>query len=162
MPWTNDRLRTLVGQTQQLLVREFRVNVTAEVLLCTREEMIRRFTREVEARASTENWPPEHLENWKEFLIPMVEGKYFGDTDEVWLVAGVGDTRPTLIHELLHSIQECHPKREPIVQFLTYRLTRDASTINGDLRGEWEEIERQTGLSGIKERLLKPGDCEDF
>ncbi len=68
----------------------------------------------------------------------------------------------TLIHECLHSIQECEPHRENIVKYLTYRLTQNPKVIEPLLLAEWKEIEQQEGIESIKRRLITQGDCEDF
>jgi hypothetical protein len=92
-----------------------------------------------------------------EFSIRMVN-----HTHEIWLVQGRGENFPTLLHEMLHSIQKCTPNRENIVDFLVYKLTGQRDSILPEILADWIEIEKSIGLKNVKQRLISEGDCEEF
>ena len=67
-----------------------------------------------------------------------------------------------MFHELLHSIQQCDPNREGIVDYLTWYYIKDSTMIDPYTLEDWREIKRTVGLSQIQQRLLTAGDCEEF
>lgn len=162
MPWLTDAFQERVRQHEQLIEREFETSITARSFLCSREEMRDRFCTEVELRGIEENWDEITIRIWKERIAIHVDGKFFSETNEIWVVDGQPEMEGTILHELLHSVQVCEPHREGIVAYLTYKLLGNLNLINPLLRQDWEEIERQNGLDRIKNRLLQQGDCEDF
>jgi hypothetical protein len=96
------------------------------------------------------------------YYIPFFIGKFFRKTNQILLVEGKGDNWVTLIHELLHSIQKCSPKRESITDFLTFIITKNINAIESRELTDWDDIMRLHGISAIKQRFLKMGNCEDF
>ncbi len=154
MPWINDNLDLLILKAREILLKEFDNNFTAQIYVCSQSEMIERIKTEIR-REENKAW---FIENLATYVI----GKYFASDNTIWLVEGEGENLPTIIHELLHSIQKCSPHRENIVEFLVYKLFDNAALINQRLLKDWIEIERIFGYKKIKERLLSEGDCEDF
>ena len=157
MPWTNDSFAEFVVEGNRLIHQEFGIIPDATVLLCTREELNVRIIAELSTRVH-----PERLRRLQQFIIPLILGKYFKETNEIWLSEGEGDKKSILIHELLHSIQICTSHRESIVDYLTYKITDDPTIITPFTVKDWNEIEKLYGFEAIKKRLLQPGDCEDF
>lgn len=145
MPWTTDRLESLISEARTLLLREFPDNFSASIYICSQAEMIDKTKEEM-----------------RETLARFVIGKYFAKENMIWLVEGNGVNLPTLIHELLHSIQKCSPHREQIVEYIVYKLLEHSCSIDQALLRDWEEIETSVGFDKIKERLLSEGDCEDY
>jgi len=158
MPWITDSFSETVVEAKKLIWQEFEIHADAIVLLCTQKEMIDRVILEL----STRKIPKQRLNNLIQFILPLLVGKYFKETNEIWLIEEKGDNFSTLIHELLHSIQVCSPHREGLVDFLTYKITGDQTIIDPFLLKEWKELEMMHGLEAIKKRLLIPSDCEDF
>ena len=158
MPWITDSFSATVSEAKNLIYQEFSLHADAVVSLCTQKEMIERVTRELSMRTISK----PRFNNLVRFILPLLVGKYFKETNEIWIIDGKGDDFPTLVHELLHSIQACSPHREGIVDFLTYKLTDDQTFVDPFLLKDWVEIEMLHGLESIKQRLLAQGDCEDF
>ena len=154
MPWTNDNLDLLVSQARKILLNEFPDLFTAQIYVCTQLEMIERIKKEVKRE--------EFKSGIKKYLARFIIGKYFAVENIIWLVEGKGENLPTLIHELLHSIQECSPHRENIVNFLVYKMLDNTDFIDQKVLKEWIEIQKTVSYKEIKERLLSEGDCEDF
>jgi len=154
MPWTNDNLDTLITKARQLLLKEFPDVFTAQVYICTQSEMIDRIKKEITRE--------EFKGEVKRYLARFVIGKYFAPGHVIWLVEGKGETLPTLLHELLHSIQRCGPHRENIVNYVVYKILNRPDLIDHRIREEWEEIEKSVGFKEIKKRFRSEGDCEDF
>ena len=157
MPWTNDSLAEFVVEGKRLIHQEFGINPDVTVLLCTLKELNVRISSELSTRVH-----PERLKKLQQFIIPLILGKYFKNTNEIWLIEGEGDKKSILIHELLHSIQICNSHRENIVDYLTYKITDDPTIITPSIVKDWNEIEKMHGIKAIKKRLLQPGDCEEF
>ena len=146
MPWTTDRLNLLIVQARKLLLKEFPDTIfSADVFICSQMEMINRTKEEI-----------------KKYYPSFIIGKYFSKENIIWLVEGKGDNLPTLLHELLHSIQKCSPNRENIVDFLVHKMLDNVDSIDQKVLNEWNEIEKAVGFKAIKERLRSEGDCEDF
>jgi len=158
MPWITESFSKKVSEAKNLIYQEFELHADGIVLLCSQKEMIDKVILELSARKIQK----PRLNNLIQFILPLLVGKYFKETNEIWVIEGKGDERSTLIHELLHSIQTCSPHREGIVDFLTYKLTGDQTIIDPFLLKDWEDIERIHGFEMVKKQLLIQGDCEDF
>nr|MDO8087194.1 hypothetical protein [Candidatus Sigynarchaeum springense] len=158
MPWSSDKLNTKIEQSRKKISSFLGTRPEAPVFLCTQAELIARVKDELLSGGT----PEDKITFLEKHIFPLLLGKYFKKTAEVWLVEGKGDSDSILVHELLHSIQTCSPKRENICDYLTYRITNDQTIMDEKLLSEWKEIERAHGLKGIKARFLSPGDCEDF
>lgn len=154
MPWTNDELDQLILKARKLILKEFPDIFTVQVYICTQLEMIQKIKKEIKR--------DEFKGEIKKYLARFVIGKYFAGDNVIWLVEEKGENLPTLIHELLHSIQKCAPHRENIVNYLVYKILNDPQTIEPRMLKDWNEIEKNVGFKVIKEKLLSEGDCEDF
>ena len=157
MPWTTRVLLSLSKELEIFIEQEFAVKPNCAVLLCTSEEMIERIQRDPFFRSLT----AEERENLN-IQLPYIFGKYFRNEHEIWVVDGKGNNKAIMFHELLHSIQQCEPNRENIVEYLTWHYIKDSTVIDPYTLEDWREIERTVGLPKIKRRLLTKGDCEDF
>ena len=146
---------------QEIIIKEFGVGSNAEVFFCTINEFKQRFaTEEMDTKFS-----PDIRELILKRVVPILEGKVWKNTNEIWLINGKGDNLGTLIHEYIHSIHVCRPHREPIVEYLSMIICEDHNisyNINRNLYSEWEMIEKDVGFETIKKQILKKGDCEDF
>ena len=94
--------------------------------------------------------------------LAYIYGKYFAGTNEIWVVEKIGENIDVLIHEMIHSIQVCKPNREGIVDYLTFKFTKNESWINSKIIEDWRKIEKMVGLQAIKEKIVKNEDCEEF
>lgn len=157
MPWTTRALLSLSKELEIFIEQEFAVKPNCPVLLCTSEEMIERIQRDPFFRSLT----AEERENLN-IQLPYIFGKYFRNEYEIWVVDGKGNNKAIMFHELLHSIQQCEPNRESIVEYLTWYYIKDSTVIDPYTLEDWREIEQTVGLPKIKRRLLTKGDCEDF
>lgn len=157
MVWNNPDLSPLIIKAKNLVSSEFFIKPNIPIFICTVEEMKQGIQEELIQRQL-----PEEKKLFIEKQSHRVLGKFFKFKKEIWLVHKKGEDMDTLIHELLHSIQQCLPNRERIVFYLTYKLTKVEEAIPIKLKNEWMEIEHQEGHDSIKNRLLTNGDCEDF
>jgi hypothetical protein len=151
----SDQLLLLISKGNALIEEVFGVQVTAEIRIGISTDLIPPIMKSFAKRA------PD-LVSKIEPLITDLDGIYLKDSHEIWLVQGRGENFPTLLHEMLHSIQKYAPNRENIVDFLVYKLTGQTDSILPEILAEWIEIEKSIGLKKIKHRLLSEGDCEDF
>ena len=158
MPWSNDKLNSKIEQSRKKIKSFLGIRPEASVFLGTLNELITRVKNEL-LSGGTSKEKVVFLEN---HIFPLLLGKYFKTTKEIWLVEGKKDFDSILVHELLHSVQNCSPKRENICDYLTYRITNDPTIMDKTLLLEWKEIERTYGLEAIKARFLADGNCEDF
>ena len=158
MPWSNDKLRSKIEQSRTSIEAFLGIVPDAVVYLCTRDEMTARVKAELLQRGTSTS-KVAFLET---HVFSLLLGKFFASTNEVWLIEGKGATDAILVHELLHSVQKCYPKRENICDYLTYRITNDTTIMEGKLRTEWAEIERVHSIDQIKSRFLADGNCEDI
>ncbi len=152
----SDQLLESIDKAKQLIFEHFQLTIETEIYICTIEEMTNRLNQIYAPKAGTifEKIKP---------LIRYLDGKYFKEEQEIWLIEGRGENFPTIMHEMIHSIQKCNTiHREPIVHYLTFKLTGDKAGIYNTLIEDWKEIERINGFKRIKERLISEGDCEDF
>ena len=151
----SDQLLVLISKGNALIEEVFGVQVTAEIRIGTSTDLIPPIIKFFTERAP-------HLVPKIESLISDLDGIYLKDTHEIWLVQGRGENFPTLLHEMLHSIQKCIPNRENIVDFLVYKLIGQKDSILPEILTEWIEIEKSIGLKNVKQRLISEGDCEEF
>ncbi len=152
----SDQLLEAIDKAKQLIFEHFQITIDDEIFICTIEEMTNRLDQ---------IYAPKALSIFEKIkpLIRYLDGKYFKATPEIWLIEGRGENLPTIMHEMLHSIQRCNADhREPIVHYLTFKLTGDKTGIYNTLIEDWKEIERIHGFKQIKERLISEGDCENF
>lgn len=158
MPWITDELKLITKNAKNLIEKYYNFPESISILLCTAEEMKIRVSKEIEQLQLSKKK--------KELLflhvVSGVIGKYFNDTEEIWLVSGGGDNIAVLTHELLHSIQKCTGHREGIVEYLTFKLTNGESSILDSIKQDWMEIEKTYGFEHIKLQLLREEDCEEF
>jgi hypothetical protein len=152
----SDQLLESIDKAKRLIFKHFQINIEADIIVCTIDEMTNRLNQIYASKAFPifEKIKP---------LIRYLDGKCFKEEQEIWLIEGRGENFPTIMHEMLHSIQKCNKNyREPIVHYLTFKLTGDKTGIYQSLIEDWREIERIHGLKQIKERLISEGDCENF
>lgn len=152
----SDQLLESIDKAKQLIFEHFQINIKAEIFICTIDEM----TNQLKLI-----YAPKAFTVFKKIkpLISYLDGKYFKEEQEIWLIEGRGENIPTIMHEMLHSIQKCNTDhREPIVHYLTFKLTGDKTGIYNTLIEDWKEIERINGFKQIKRRMTSEGDCEDF
>ena len=157
MTWIDPKFQSIIDEGKQLVQEFLSCELSAIVLFCSRKEMSQVLIKEFEHKLINELEREVFL-----YELEFIEGRYFKEKNEIWLVDQYGNNLETLIHEYLHSIQTCSPRRENIVKFLTYRLTESSSGIESKVLTEWLEIEKQEGLESIKKRLKTEGDCEEF
>jgi len=115
---TSDQLLELVLQGRILIEKVFGVQVTAEIRVGTSTDLVPPIRKSFAERAP-------HLVSKLESLISDLDGIYLKDTHEIWIVQGRGENFQTVLHEMLHSIQNCTPNRENIVDFLVYFFIRN-------------------------------------
>ena len=142
MPWSNDTFRSRIEQARAKIDAYLGISPDALVFLCTRDEMTARLKAELLQRGTM----TDKVAFLETHVFPLLLGKYFANTNEIWLIEGKGDIDAILIHELLHSVQKCDPKRENICDYLTYRITNDPTVMEGKLRTEWAEIDMHRDL----------------
>lgn len=157
MSLTSNSFLTLVTEARQLILREFGINTSAKVELCTELELAEIILDDAQRRKLS-NQEIQHIKQ----LLPFLYGKYFLHSHTAYVILGRGDNLAIIVHELLHSIQVCSPNREDIVDYISYKLTNEAKFIDPALKREWEELERIYTWEKIKHRLLIAGNCEDF
>lgn len=157
MTWYDPNLQPIIDQAKKMIEEYFLCHVTSNVFLCTLEELQNQMIDEFRATLIT----PLDREVFQ-YTIENIEGRFFKNRNQIWLVSQRGDNLVTLLHEYIHSIQQCTNHRENIVKFLTYKLTAKENVIEKELLDEWLEIEKQEGLERIMNQILQPGDCEDF
>jgi len=160
MPWVDNSLslNSFIKQAKKLIFNEFNKTIDTAFFVCTREELI----PEVLAELKDLKYPEVEIEYSKQFLLPDILGKFFALTNQIWLVDGAGTNFETILHEALHTIQACTGKREPIIDYITYKYTKNEAYIDGTEIIEWQEIEKTNSWKRIKTRLVTEGDCEDF
>lgn len=157
MPWQNLESFELTKKAQFLLKKHYNFEIKSQVYIVTEEEMVVNVLEEQTKIGRT----TKELEMIK-IELKYILGRYFATKDEIWLVEGKGVVIDVLFHELLHVKQKCTPHREHIVDYLTYKITRNKEFIKDSVVKDWEEIEKNEGLKKILERLQKEGDCEEF
>ncbi len=158
MPWSNSKLEARIDHNRKRIKEFMGILPEARVLLCTRDEMCER----VKGELLVGGRPVEKVAFLEKHIFPLLLGKYFKDSGEIWILEGKRDADTIVVHELLHSIQKCNPKRENICDYLVYRITNDPTIMESNLRLEWAEIEHVHGLDKIKSRFLSDGNCEAF
>jgi hypothetical protein len=158
MPWSNDKFNSRIEQCRKRIEAFLGILPDTIVFLCTSDEMSARFKTELLAGGTS----TKKVTFLEKHIFSLLSGKYFKNTNEIWLVERRSDINSILVHELLHSVQKCDPKRENICDYLTYRITNDPTLMEGKVLSEWAEIERAHGLDQIKSRFLAEGNCEDF
>lgn len=157
MVWINPDLDDLILRAKNRILEDF--NITFEVVIhtCTLQEMEFAVIEEQRSFGATE----EDLK-FIQSVLENIKGKYFSKRKQIWLIQGKGEKYETIVHELLHSTQKCTGKREPIVRYITSKLTENRSVLSSKRLAEWQEIEKMVGFSQIKLRLLSEGHCEEF
>ena len=152
----SDQLLELIDRAKQLIYDQFEIQIDVTIPICSVDEMTTKLKNIYATKAPT-------VYRKIEPLIPFMEGKFFKEDREIWLIERIGENLATIVHEMLHSIQECDSThREPIVHYLTYKLTGDKTGIYEPLIEDWQEIERMYNIKRILKRLISKGDCEDF
>ena len=160
MTWSDPSFIPTVTHAKSIIEESFGKSSNATILFCSLAEL---------QVAVNQEYKDKNLSPFQQQLLQhnleRIEGRFFSSTNEIWLVDGKGTNFETLIHELLHSIQQCNPHRENIVQFLTFRIVNDPNNhdiIEPATLRDWLEIEKQKGFDHIKKRIIFPGDCEEF
>ena len=157
MTWFDPEFQPVIDEAKELVYKMFLCDLSANVFHCSLKEIkdtvIKEFIDKLRSPLEREVFF---------FELAFIEGRYFRDKNEIWLVEHRGNNLETLIHEYIHSIQKCNPHRENIVKYLTYKITRNIKTIENNLLKEWVEIEKIEGIKDIKKRLVTSGDCDDF
>lgn len=156
MVWQDEQVNELVQKAKDILRELISKRIEAEVYICTFNELKSTLENELQETVS---------ENELKYImrrIEYIDGRYFKKKNEIWLVNDRGVNLDTILHELIHSIQECSENREGIVYYVTYKLTKNKEHINDYLLKDWEEIEKIHGMKKIISRILKEGDCEEF
>jgi hypothetical protein len=157
MPWDNANLDSLIEKAKNILKKHFDDKFDTKIRVCTISEIQEETIKE----AIMDGKSTIQLNRIK-LVIPYLRGKYFHYLQEIWLVEEKGDFLFTIVHELLHSIQKCDPKRETINFFICYKILEDSSRLTDSELKDWLEIEKNVGFEKIKHRLLTPGHCEEF
>lgn len=157
MSLTNKKFLELVTRAKQAITQEFKIETTANVELCLENEVISLIVKDAQNRNLSES----EIESIK-LKIPFLHGIYIKHSNTAYVILGRGDNLPIIIHELLHSVQLCNPHRHNILDYISFKLTKDARFIDPLLIREWEEIERTHTWENIKQRIFMTGDCEDF
>ena len=161
MPWQSDNLKILINKAIDLNFEFFKEidlkKITIPVFICTVNEMEEAVVEE----ALLQNKNRNSINRLKK-LIPRMYGKYFDASKKIYVIEGKGERIETIIHEFLHSIQNCMSKREGIVRFLAFKITDNQKVITDFDLNDWQEIEKSVGLKTIKLQLLARKNCEDF
>ena len=159
MPWISQEFDKLVQESKSLVKKEF-PDITFDwpVFIASKDEMDIAIIKELKDL----NYSKRQIEDVVNYFLPYLIGKYFAQTNEIWVLQMKGENLDTIVHELLHSIQKCKPHRESIVNYLTFKITGEKNYINDNLRKDWEEIEKNTSYQRIKNKLLSEGDCEEI
>lgn len=157
MPWKNQSLEVTIERAKKIILKELNLQITSELFTCSKDEMIRRCTDELKEKIKDEK-----IVNREIMRLAYIYGKYFAGTNEIWVVEKIGENIDVLIHEMIHSIQVCKPNREGIVDYLTFKFTKNESWINSKIIEDWREIEKMVGIQAIKEKIVKNEDCEEF
>lgn len=155
--WRDPELQPLINDAKKLIHSVFKQNIEVEIYVCTLDELQEAIISEL----ITKKVMSADL-NLIKPRLKRLDGRYFKNTNQVWLVQDQGTNLDTIIHELLYSIQNCHEHREGIVYYITYKLTNNKQHINLYRLKDWQEIERQEKFDSIKKRFLQKGDCEEF
>lgn len=158
MPWETDLFRNLVDKAKEDINSFFGIKPKVNVLICSYDEMKTSLIQDFETR----NLPAKILEFHLNYTINDVIGKYFSDTKTILILENFSDHYFLLIHELLHSIQKCHPHREAIVDYISFIISKDERAIDSQLLYEWLQIEKNYGEKSIIKQLLLEKDCEEF
>ena len=158
MPWTNIELEQKSDGLRTIIIDYLKIEPNSKIFLCTKQEMSIKLEEELRRKLVSK----KKLDFFKTSIFPLVIGKFFSETNEIWLIEGPGEKKSVVIHEMLHSIQVCMEHREGICDYLTYKLSKDSTSIDENTLMDWSEIERIHGITAIKKRFLLKGDCEDF
>ncbi len=157
MVWTNPDLEPLINRSKDLIKKFFNKTVTALIFVCTLQELSEEVIKEM-----NQDHRPLWEENYIRLIIPSLEGKYFHDKNEIWLIQSNGEKINVILHEMIHSFQQCRPNRENIIDFISFKLLNDSSFIKADVLHEWKEIEKDVGFKAILNNIQSNSDCEEF
>lgn len=157
MPWENNKVLHMKQELETLIKQEFGISVDFPVYCCTKKELVERIVSE-----SFFSKLPKNARLSIKIQLQFIIGRYFSDTNEIWVVHGKGDRKGVILHKLLHAIQKCKPHRENIVDYIVWHYLKDSEFINNKILKEWQEIENAVGFERIKQQLLKNEDCENF
>lgn len=158
MPWSTPDLDNLIDRAKILISKFYpKIKLTAIVMISTEEEIV----NEIIEEKSKEDVPEKVIQRIRR-LKSVIDGRFFKNYNEIWLVQKRGEKLGTLIHEYLHSIQICYSNRERIEEYLTYKLTSDPREMLIARIQEWSEIEKSIELKAIINQLVVNKDCEDF
>lgn len=161
MSWTTRELEKRVLEAKSSITKEFNIlipKIDCPIFITQSDELHQAILDELNQL----NYSKDAIMKLEGFILPFVVGKYFKFKHQIWLLNGKESDIDIIIHELLHSIQLCEPNREGIVNYLTYKITRNLEYINPNLLSDWQEIEEMVSYNKIQEQLLHKGDCEDF
>ncbi|MFV2015223.1 MAG: hypothetical protein ACC656_07345 [Candidatus Heimdallarchaeota archaeon] len=157
MPWNNPYLNPIIEKAKKILKKHFQTELDTIIRVCSLEEMTEETLKEANQDRKTKTQIDRIIS-----VLPVMRGKYFHFLNEIWVIEEKGENLLTIVHELLHSIQKCNPKRENINFFICYKLLNDDSRLTPSQLKDWLEIEKMVGFEKIKEQFLTSGHCEDF
>ena len=157
MPWTTPNIIELGDQAKSIIQKIYSYPLDAQIFVVSQNDLEKAVINEQKTLDRTEQELQEII-----FQLPFIVGKYFSSSHEIWIVEGKGEHLDIVIHEILHSIQKCYPNTEGIVNFITFLLTNTKSSISKKKLKEWKEIQKTNGKKAIFNRLVVPGDCEEF
>ena len=157
MPWQNQESMELTNKAKALIKKRFNLDIESKVYIASEQELVEKILSE----QRNEGRSIEELEKIK-YELKYILGRYFAKSDEIWLLENEGLVIDVIVHEMMHAIQKCGPHREPLADYLTFKLTGNKEYIRDSVLKDWEAIEKNQGLKRIIERLQKFGDCEDF
>ena len=154
MPWQNQVSIELTRKSREQIKKFYGLEIESKVYVVTSKEMTEKDLEEQQKKGRSE----KELESIK-IELKYILGKYFEQTDEIWLVDNEGLVEEVIIHEMIHTKQKCAPNRESMADYLTYKITGNKEYIKESVLKDWEEIEKNYELKRIIERIQKVGDC---
>lgn len=157
MPWQTSKLSNIEKKARSLIYEFIDIQIDIPVYISTEEEMIEAVLFEQLKLNRKKN----EIEKIK-YDLNFILGKFFSNKQEIWVVDGRGINLDVIIHELLHSIQKCLSKREHIVDYITFKITKNKEYIDELILKDWLEIEESVGFKKIIKSLVTIGDCEVF
>ena len=82
----SDQLLKAIDEAKQLIYEHFQIKINAEISICTIDEMTNRLQQSYAPKTPVfEKIRP---------LIPYLDGKYFKEDQEIWLIEGRGEKDP--------------------------------------------------------------------
>lgn len=157
MPWDNTELHPVIQKARNVLQIHFDDAFETPIRICKLSEIRKETIREGNMDGKNET-QIKRIQS----IMPFMRGKFFHSLQQIWLVEEKGENLFTIVHELIHSIQKCAPKRETITFFICYKILDDSSRLTKSELNDWLAIEKMVGFERIKTRLFTPGHCEEF